>query len=194
MAAAFDALRFGHANTLDLRSSLPTGAEASRRAEAFLRERQVAGAEEVLVITGRGNQSVDGIAVVRPAVAALLARLRRRGVVAAWSEHTPGSFVVTPAAIHALLESPRRHGDRAHPAAADPETLAALDAAAREALRRLAERSLQLLGAPVDASFVQDEMLRQFSVLGAAVPPGGDRDRRLRTAAEHALRELDGME
>src|SRR3989304_6999857 len=101
-------LRFGRENTLDLRSSLPTGAEAAHRAELFLRERQVASAPEVLVITGRGNQSADGVPVVRPAVAAVLARLRRQGVVAGWQEHTPGSFVVTPAPITALLEAPRR--------------------------------------------------------------------------------------
>lgn len=194
VAAAFDMLRFGHANTLDLRASLPTGAEATRRAEAFLRERQVAGATEVLVITGRGNQSADGIAVVRPAVVALLATLRRRGVVAGWSEHTPGSLVVTPAPVRALLESPRRHGDRPLPATADPSSLTALDAPVRDALRRLAERSLQHLGAPSDGPFLQDEMLRQFSVLSVAVPPGADRDRRLRAAAELALRELDGLE
>lgn len=194
MAAAFDLLRFGHANTLDLRTSLPTGTDATRRAEAFLRERQVAGATAVLVITGRGNQSTDGIAVVRPAVAALLAKLRRRGVVAHWSEHTPGSFAVTPASLRTLLESPRRHGDRPQPPPADPASLSALDPTTREALRRLAERSLQLLGAPAHGSFLQDEMLRQFSVLGAAVPMGADRDRRLRSAAEHALREMDGME
>jgi len=194
VAAAFDALRFGHANTLDLRASLPTAAEATRRAEGFLRERQVSGAAEVLVITGRGNQSVDGVAVVRPAVAALLAKLRRRGVVARWSEHTPGSFAVTPASVRTLLAAPRRHGDHAAPTAADPEMLAALDASARAALRRLAERSLQVLGAPTADSFVQDEMLRQFSVLGAALPPSADRDARLRAAAERALRELDGME
>jgi hypothetical protein len=58
----------------------------------------------------------------------------------------------------------------------------------------LAERSLQHLGAPADGSFLQDEMLRQFSVLSAAVPPGADRARRLRTAAELALQELDGLE
>lgn len=194
VAAAFDALRFGRENTLDLRSHLPTGAEATRRADAFLRERQVAGAAEVLVITGRGNQSVDGIAVVRPAVAALLARLRRRGVVSRWREHTPGSFVVTPASVRVLLASPRRRGDGAEPPVSDPVLLAALDAPARAALRRLAERSLQLLGAPTADAFVQDEMLRQFSVLGAALPPSADRDDRLRETADRALRELDGME
>ena len=108
MASAFDVLRFGRQNTLDLRSSLPSGPEAARRAEAFLRERQVAQSREVLVITGRGNQSEGGVAVVRPTVVAALSRLRRLGVVDGWQEHTPGSFVVTPALITALFEAPRR--------------------------------------------------------------------------------------
>ena len=103
MAAAFDTLRFGRENTLDLRSGLPSGADAAHRAELFLRQRQMDGANEVLVITGRGNQSTDGVPVVRPAVAAVLARLRRQGVVAGWEEHTPGSFAITPAPITALL-------------------------------------------------------------------------------------------
>jgi hypothetical protein len=193
VAAAFDVLRFGRENTLDLRSSLPTGAEAARRAEAFLRERQVSGAEEVLVITGRGNQSADGIPVVRPTVAAVLARLRRRGVVAAWTEHTPGAFAVTPAPVRALLDSPRRHGDRPSLARPNPEALAAFEGETRALLRRLAERSLHLLGAPASDAYVEDEMMRQFSVLGASIPPGVNRERQLRAAAAQALAEMDEL-
>jgi hypothetical protein len=195
VAAAFDTLRFGRENTLDLRSGLPTGADAAHRAALFLRQRQMDGAREVLVITGRGNQSTDGVPVVRPAVAAVLARLRRQGVITGWEEHTPGSFVVTPASITALLEAPRRRRDAAAPVvAADPEGLAALDAATRQMLRALAIRSLQALGAPVLESFVHDEMQRQFSVLGASIPDGPNREARFRVAAETALDELDGAE
>lgn len=185
-------LRFGRENTLDLRSSLPSGADAAHRAELFLRQRQMDSAKEVLVITGRGNQSADGIPVVRPAVAAVLARLRRQGVVASWQEHTPGSFAITPAPITALLEAPRRRRDPVEPVASDPAELAGLAAATRQTLRALAIRSLQVLGAPVDESFVRDEMQRQFSVLGASIPDGPNRDTRLRVAAETALDELDG--
>jgi hypothetical protein len=152
------------------------------------------GAREVLVITGRGNQSTDGVPVVRPAVAAVLARLRRQGVITGWEEHTPGSFVVTPAPITALLEAPRRRRDVVAPVAADPEGLAALDPATRQTLRALAIRSLQALGAPVIESFVHDEMQRQFSVLGASIPDGPNREARFRVAAETALDELDGAE
>ncbi|MBA4073050.1 MAG: hypothetical protein C0497_14635 [Gemmatimonas sp.] len=194
VAAAFDTLRFGRENTLDLRSSLPTGAEAARQAELFLRERQVASANEVLVITGRGNQSTDGVPVVRPAVVGVLTRLRRQGVVTRWNEHTAGSFAVTPAPITALLEVPRRRRYPVKPAVADPAGLADLDPATRQTLRALAIRSLQALGAPVRESFVHDEMQRQFSVLGASIPDGPDREARLRVAAETALDELDDAE
>jgi len=194
VAAAFDALRFGRENTLDLRSGLPSGAEAAHRAELFLRQRQVDRSDEVLVITGRGNQSAGGVPVVRPAVAAVLARLRRQGVVAGWEEHTPGSFAITPAPITALLEAPRRRRTPTEPAVADPADLAALDSATRRALHALAVRSLQALGAPVRESFVHHEMLRQFSVLGATIPAGSHREAQLRAAAETALDELDDAE
>ena len=191
MDAALDELRFGRANTLDLRASLPTGAEAVHRAELFLRERQMASVPEVLVITGRGNQSPNGVPVVRPAVEALLAKLRRRGVVAGWKEHTPGSFVVTSAPITALLEAPRRRRDTETAAVLDHGGLIALDIETRDALRRLAIRSLQMLGVPTTDSFVHDEMLRQFSLLGRTVPSSPDRDELLRSAALAALDELD---
>lgn len=194
MAAAFDAVRFGRENTLDLRSGLPTGAVAAHRAEMFLRERQVASAREVLVITGRGNRSTDGVPVVRPAVAAVLARLRRRGVVAGWQEHTPGSFVVTPASITALLEAPARRRDSADPVIPDYVGFACLGEQTRHTLRTLAIRSLQALGAPTGESFVHDEMQRQFSMLGASIPAGPDREARLSAAAEKALDELDDAE
>lgn len=145
----------------------------------------------MLIITGRGNQSADGVPVVRPAVAAVLAKLRRRGVVQGWQEHTPGSFAVTPAPISALLEVPRRHRDPTSVPPSDPDGLMALDAATRRTLRQLAVRSLQALGAPAGEPFVQDEMQRQFSVLATVVLEGPERDARLRAAAARALDELD---
>jgi hypothetical protein len=194
VAAAFDALRFGRENTLDLRAHLPTGSEAAHRAEQFLRERQMAKASEVLVITGRGKGSVDGIAVVRPAILALLAKLRRHGVVSAWQDHTAGSFAVQPAPIRALLESPRRHGQPPPPAIEDPGGFDGMDAKTRHALRRLSERSLQMLGAPATDAFIHDEMQRQFSRLAASIPTGPGRDARLRHAVVTALDELDDAE
>src|SRR5947199_9418111 len=89
---AFDEAEFGLKNILNLRESLPTAADARHRAEAWLRERQISRASEVLVITGRGNQSPGGVSVVRSAILALLPAQRRRGLVAAWQVHSPGAY------------------------------------------------------------------------------------------------------
>ena len=91
---ALDEAQFGMRNILNLRESLPSAADARHRTEAWLRERQIGRAGEVLVITGRGNQSPGGVSAVRGAIAALLPVLRRKGVVSEWREHSPGSFVV----------------------------------------------------------------------------------------------------
>jgi hypothetical protein len=93
---AFDEARYGNGRTLNLRDGLPTPAEAVARAEAWLRQQQVdlssrSGDAEVLIITGRGNNSPGGISVVRSAIEGLIHRLRSRGVVATHREHTPGS-------------------------------------------------------------------------------------------------------
>jgi hypothetical protein len=149
---------------------------------------------ETLVITGRGNQSVDRVPVVRPAVLTALSRLRRLGVVESWREHTPGSFVVTPALITALFEAPRRHGDRAQAVVVNAEEFAGLTPETRLALRQLAIRALQGLGVPTDERFVLDEMQRQFSALGRSIQAGPDRDARLRAAAALACDELDTTE
>ena len=62
---ALDEARFGAERTLNLRALRPTVKAAEARAESWLRERQVARAGEVLIITGRGAQSWDGVSVVR---------------------------------------------------------------------------------------------------------------------------------
>src|SRR5262252_4615910 len=96
---AFDEVRFGAGRTLNLRASLPTADAAIARAEAWLRQQQVENVDEVLVITGRGNNSEAGVSVVREAVIRLFHVLKRRGVVLGHQEHTPGSFVVTLAPV-----------------------------------------------------------------------------------------------
>ncbi len=192
LAQAFDELRFGRENRLDLRSSLPTAAQAEARAEAWLRERQVAGVREVLVVTGRGRGSVDGVPVVKPTVERLLARLRRRGVVASVTAHTEGAFAVTLAPLTALAAAVRRHRDPT--AAVSVPTPAVLDALGPEvldALRALAVRSLAELGVPDAGRFVEDEMVRQFAALAASVPEGADREARLAAAAHAALASYD---
>lgn len=188
---ALDELRFGTPNILNLRASLPGVNEAERRTESWLRERQVARAAEVLVITGRGNGSVDGISVVREAVARLFVRLRRGGVVAAWGEHTPGSFVVELAPFLALRDAPRRRGRTPSLLAPDPDSLAGLEPGTRALLRDLATRSLEQLGVQAASAFIQREMLQQFALVAAGVPEGPEREARLRSAISHAIREYE---
>jgi len=188
---ALDEARFGRERILNLRASLPTPQEALARTEAWLRERQVAKAGEVLVITGRGNQSADGVSVVRAAVMKLLALLRRRGVVESFQEYTPGSFVVRLAPLTALRAAPRRKKDRGRPPAADPESLGGLGAETRTLLRRLAASALEELGVEASEPFVRREMLAQFALIAAGVPEGADRERRLHQAIAAALAEYD---
>lgn len=189
---AFDEAEFGVKNILNLRESLPTGADARFRAEAWLRERQVGGAKEVLVITGRGNQSPGGVSAVRAAIVGLLPALRRRGVVAEWREHTPGSFVIKMGAISDLLEAPRRKRDRGAKAALpDPKALAALDASTLSLLRRLAIRSLESLGVRDTEKYVEAEMLSKFYSLAGGIAAGADGEARLREAISLALEQLD---
>ena len=189
---AFDEAEFGSKNILNLRESLPTAADARFRAEAWLRERQVSRVNEVLLITGRGNQSPGGISAVRAAIVALLPALRRRGVVIEWREHTPGSFVVKLGSISSLLDAPKRKRDRALVAKpADPRSLAELESSTLLLLRRLAVRSLESLGVQQPEKFVNAEMLSKFNSLAGGVTPGVEGEARLREAISTALDQLD---
>ena len=189
---AFDEVRFGPTRTLNLRASLPTGHEAATRLERWLRQHQVQQSGEVLVITGRGNNSESGIAVVREASVRVLHELKRKGVVEEFAEHTPGSFVVTLAPMRAMLDAPgRRREQTPPPRPAAPPTLDALGDETREALRVLAERSLDALGVRDRTPFLEGEMLRLFGSLAATVPEGPDRERRLRTAIRAAMSDYD---
>ncbi len=189
---AFDELRFGPQRTLNLRESLPTANEASTRAEAWLRQQQVERADEVLIITGRGNQSEGGVSVVREAVMRLLYALRRRGVVASHEEHTPGSFVVTLAPVSALWDSPKRNGGRGvAPPPRTPPSLDELDADSRAMLRNLAERSLEGLGLKDTETFLAGEMLRQFGAIAATVGDVPGREERLKQAIRTALDQYE---
>ena len=187
---AFDELRFGAQRTLNLRDGLPTAQEAVRRADAWLREQQVRGAEEVLIVTGRGTHSIGGVPVVRPAIEKLLFQLRRRGVIASHQEHNPGAFAVQIAPLRALLEAParKRHVDGpATPRAA----FTGLDAATTELLRRVAERSLDELGVAADPDTLRDEMQRYLSTIARGLPAGAQREEQLRRALRAALEEFD---
>lgn len=189
---AFDEVRFGAARTLNLRDTLPTAAAATARTEAWLRQQQVERAGEVLVITGRGNNSAGGVPVVREAVIRLFHNLKRRGVVSDHQEHTPGSFVVTLAPVRELWEAPRRRRDRSvPPPPPSPASLDALSPETRKLLRDLAERSLDTLGVYDRDPFMQGEMLRQFSAVTASIHEGPDREARLQDALRVALDQYE---
>jgi hypothetical protein len=189
---AFDEARFGSDRTLNLRGQLPTAAEAARRADAWLRERQASGAGEVLLITGRGNNSDAGFSVVREAVAKTLRMLRRAGVVDAIAEHTPGSFAVTLAPMRRLWESSRRATPATHDRNARAPVLPGLAPATTALLRELAERSLDSLGIREREGFLEREMATQLALLVRAVPDGADREERLCAVIRRALDEDDG--
>jgi len=189
---AFDEVRFGAQKTLNLRESLPTAASATARTEAWLRQQQVDRANEVLIITGRGNNSDEGVSVVREAVIRLLHTLKRRGVVKGHEEHTPGSFVVSLADVSALWESPARNRGRGVAAPAPtPPSLDELDAETRIMLRNLAERALEGLGVKDTAAFLQGEMLKQFGAIAATLGDVPRRDERLREAVRVALDQYE---
>lgn len=189
---AFDEVRFGATRTLNLRESLPTADEAARRAESWLRQQQVDRAGEVLVITGRGNSSEDGVSRVREAVIRLLLALKRRGVVKGHEEHTPGSFVVELAPVSALWESAKRNGGRGVvPPPRTPASLDELDPDTRKLLRDLAERALEGLGIQETAAFIPGEMLKQFGAIAATVGDAPDREARLRVAVRAALDQYE---
>jgi hypothetical protein len=186
---AFDQMAFGAERTLNLRAHLPTRAEAVARCEAWLRERQAAGVREVLVVTGRGVGSVDGVSVVREGVLQLLTALSRRSVVKGFQEHTPGSLVVELLPF-AEAVAPRRAAGPASPPPADPRTLAGLDPEVRALLRTYAVRELQTLGVHSPTKgLVETHMLARFGELAGR--GGAGRDEELRQEIQRALDALD---
>ncbi len=195
LAHAFDDVRFGAARTLDLRSSMPTAEQAVRRLDPWLRQKQVEKAGEVLVITGRGNGSPGGVAVVRVAVRKALTQLKRKRVIAEVHEHTPGSYVVTLERTAALFEAGKRTRD-AEPAPRPRSTeVEGLSLQTVTMLRALAARALDALGAPRSERFMDDEFRRQFSVLSAAIPADApEREQRLREMVAAALEAYDDAE
>jgi hypothetical protein len=188
---AFDEVRFGADRTLNLRTHHPSREQAVRRAESWLRERQMSRAVEALVITGRGNNSPDGVSVVRAAIVQLFASLRRRGVIDGVIEHTPGSFVVTFAKPSAVRDAPQRARNPHDPPPRDPAALAALEPETRAMLRLLAKRAIEELGVDPTPSFVEEEMLAQFAAAASGVPEGPDREKRLRNVLQATLYEYD---
>ena len=190
---AFDEVRFGSSRTLNLRALQPTAMQVSAMAEQWMRAKQMEGADEGLIVTGRGNRSFDGYSPVRESIVKLLPSLRRRNVIASFAEHTPGSFVVTFAPVRALFEAPKRRREVTPPvAAAAPSALAALDHETHLVMCELAAAMLASLGvmAPTTA-MVEDEMCRQFAQLSVGLPATGDREAVLQQAALRALEEFE---
>ena len=190
---AFDELRFGPSRTLNLRAMQPTATQASTLAEGWLRSLQVQGAEEALLVTGRGRNSIEGYSPVREAIVRLLPSLRRRNVISGFAEHTAGSFVVTFAPVRALFDAPNRRREKSDRVPAPtPAALKALDSETLGQLRDLATFVLATLGvhSPTRA-MVEDEMKRQFATLSAALPDDGDREALLQQAMQRALEEFE---
>ena len=185
LAPALDTIQFGERNILNLRESLPSAADAAQRAEKWLRQKQVEAVAEVLIVTGRGNNSENGISPVREAIIRLIASLRRRNIVERYEEHTPGSFSVRLASIGAMIDAPRRRRERERPKRDEP--LPELSPSNRRLLRDLAERSLEGLGIKQTHEFLETEMQRQLRAISDALGDGPDREGRLRAALRAAL-------
>lgn len=188
--AVFDEARFGAEHTLNLRDGLPSAREAVERAERWLREQQVRGGPEVLIITGRGNQSIGGTPVIRPAIEKLLYSLRRRGVIAEHRAHNPGAFVVTLAPVRSLIDAPRRKRERSQQPTAGDE-LHGLGAATLQLLRDLSERSLNSIGVVPDEPRLSDEMQRHLRTIVPAMTSGSKMEERLQEALSRAIAEYD---
>lgn len=188
---AFDEVRFGASRTLNLRLTLPTASEAAQRVENWLRQHQALKSGEVLVITGRGNNSEGGVSVVREASMRVFHEMKRKGIIKDFSEHTAGSFVVSLAPMSAMVDAARTRDRPPLPPLASPPTLASLGAETRQELRALAERSLDSLGVLERGPFLDDEMLRLFGSLAGNIKPDEDREVSLRRAIAAAMNDYD---
>jgi hypothetical protein len=185
---ALDEATFGPDRTLNLRESLPSAVEARARAEAWLRTRQVTKAEEVLIITGRGNQSVGGVGIIRREILAMMPSLRKRGIVESWREHSPGSIVVQLAPSSALFAAAkRRRGGEVNVASSG--SITGLDRETMTLLRQLALSNLDALGVDNDEAFVRAEMERAYSILTNAIAEKERSEDSLRLAIRNAIDE-----
>ncbi len=192
---AFDEAQFGDARTLNVRDGLPTGAEAAARTDAWLRLKQVEGAREVLVITGRGTHSISALPVIKTHVARRIAALRRAGVVASVTEHTPGSFIVRLSPMSSMLAASERSSSKsrvAQKAEPLPRSVAGLTPVTQRIVRDLAERTLASLGVRnTSSSIIAEEMERQTTLLTRSMPRDADRESWIRRAALRVLNDSE---
>lgn len=188
---ALDEAAFGPERILNLRELLPTAAEARSRTDMWLRSRQVVKSQEVLIITGRGNQSIGGVGIIRQEVLQMLPGLRRRGVVESWKEHNQGAIAVKLAPMSKLLSETKRRRDSSSsmPSEPDPQSLSALSPETLRLLRQLAAQNLHALGVKEPGPFMEQEMVRNFATLANAIPAGENREEKLREAIVAAIAE-----
>ncbi len=192
---ALDEASFGPERTLNLRELLPSAAEARSRTEVWLKARQVTRTEEVLIITGRGNQSAGGIGIIRQEILGMMPSLRRRGIVESWREHTPGSVVVKLAPVNSLLSAPRRHrdADAGIRRNADVRSFAGLSSDTLHLLHRLAAQNLESLGIAASDTFIAEEMARTFSAFVSSMPEGGNKEDALTRCIQKGLDEVGDL-
>ncbi len=188
---ALDEARFGATGILDLHPLRPSAARAAARVMSWVRERQLLGLREALIITGRGNHSTDGVSPVREATRGVFPRLMREGVIAHVEAHTEGSFIVQLAPVGQRIDA---HARRRDPQPPKPPALPALEGLSNDTLEVLeayAARRLELLGvtAPTSGQVIQ-EMGHVFSRL---VGTHGASESALRSALDLAARDLDGL-
>ena len=189
-SSSLERLRFGPLRTLNVRASKLSGQESAARVESWLRSKQVELTGEVLVITGRGAGSLDGIPVVKDATRLVLNRLRRLGVIESFGEDTLGSFIVSLAPLRSLLEAPTRRRTRVTPPPRKLPGIQGLKPETRERLRYLASRAIDALGVKdASDSVIAGEMGRQFSMIARTAPAGVDADKWVDGAITKALRE-----
>ena len=192
---AFDEAQFGDARTLNVRDGLPTGAEAAARTDSWLRLKQVEGVREVLVITGRGTHSISALPVIKTHVARRIAALRRAGVVASVTEHTPGSYVVRLSPMSSMLAASERSSSRSGEGRKGqnlPPSIASLTPETQRIVRDLAERTLVSLGVRnTSSSIINDEMERQTALLTRSMPRDAERENWIRRAALRVLNDLE---
>jgi hypothetical protein len=191
---ALDEAAFGTERTLNLRESLPSAADARAKAEVWLKARQVTKPEEVLIITGRGNQSLGGVGVIRREILGMMPSLRRRGIVESWREHSPGSLIVKLAPLSVLLSVGKRRRDNnlTVEKSSREEVLSGLEPETTRLLRALSIQNLELLGIEDTEEFIEREMTRTFSALAAVLPEGEGREAMLQSSIRHAIEESSG--
>lgn len=188
---ALDLARFGATGILDLHPLLPSAARAAGLVMAWVRERQLMGLPEALIITGRGKHSADGVSPVRDAVRGVFPRLLREGVIQHVVSQTEGSFVVQLAPVGQRIDANARRRDPSPPKAPPVRTLEGLSNETVEALEAYAARRLEQLGvtAPTSGQVIQ-EMGHVFSRL---VGTHGTSEAALRNALATATRDLDEL-